>query len=243
MFPIDPKAPSSLKSERWRRVEKVCLIFSTLLGAISLFYAAISFSLSQKAYETTIKQFEVNSKESEKQFNRISSLLNSYQHIADSSLLIIKDQLLTNREQLSQQISSRKPNVGLFRTEYYIKEEENIKKVGVLITLTNSGGRTAFNVIVKTKYISTDLVLLHENLAKSMDLIPMTPKTSFEELITPLKAKVEYFLLISVSYSDPLLKEKTITNYVVKPSLLAPTFEEIEPKLKAEILKRFIKSN
>lgn len=239
MFPIDPKAPSKQKSEKWKRVEKACLIFSTLLGTISLFYAVISFSLSQKAYETTENQFEINSKESEKQFNQISSLLNSYQHIADSSLLIIKEQLLTNRKQLSQQISSSKPNVGLFRTEYYIKEEGTAKKVGVLITLTNSGVRTAENVIVKTKYISNDLILLHENLAKSMDLIPMTPKTTFEELITPLRAKVEYFLLISVSYFDPLLKEKTITNYVLKPSTLAPTFEEVDPKLKTEILKRF----
>jgi uncharacterized membrane-anchored protein YhcB (DUF1043 family) len=142
MFPIDPKAPSNFKSNRWKKIERIFLIFSTFLGALSLFYAAISFSLSQKAFETTQKQFEQNSKESEKQFNQVSTLLNSYQHIADSSLLIINEQLFTTRKQLNQQISSSKPNVGLLRTEYYIKEEEKIKKVGVLITLTNSGIRT-----------------------------------------------------------------------------------------------------
>ncbi len=76
-----------------------------------------------------------------------------------------------------------------------------------------------------------------------MDLTPMTPKTTFEELITPLKAKVEYYILISVSFTDPLLKESIITHYVLKPSIYAPTFEEIEPKLKAEILRRFTKNN
>ena len=58
-------------------------------------------------------------------------------------------------------------------------------------------------------------------------------------IIVPLKAKIEFYLINAVSYYDSVLKENTINNYVVKPSALAPTFGEIEPKLKNEILKRF----
>ena len=240
MFPIDPSSPLETKqTNKWSRIEKICLIFSTSLGAISLFYAAISFSLSQKAYDSAQQQFIQNSIESDKQFKQITNLLNSYQRIADSSLLIINSQLSTTRQLLGQQIGSSKPNVGLLRTEYFIKDDDDKKKIGVLITVTNSGIRTAYNVGVLTKYISYDLKLLHENNVKKMELTPLTPKTTYEELIVPLKAKIEFYLIISVSYYDSVLKENTINHYVVKPSALAPTFEEIEPKLKDEILKRF----
>ncbi len=218
MFPADPNSPKVDSRIKWNLLEKICLIFSTILGGISLIYAAISFSLSKRAFE--IAQIQ------------------SYQIIADSSLSVINSQLLTNRESLAQQAISVKPNVSIERTEYYIKPEEEKKKIGILITLSNSGIRKALNVTIKRIFISEQFEKIHESESLKMDLAPKIPRTVFEELVTSLNARVEYYLLVYVNYFDV---DKKISNYYIfKPSKFAQTFEEVEQDTRDKIVTKFI---
>lgn len=236
MFPVDPNAPKS-NSKSW---EKISLVISSIIGIISLFIAIITFNLSKDAFILAKEQFEINSKESAKQFEKISNLLNSYQTIADNTLLLTQKQFSVSTKLLNEQINSGRPIVGVSKTEYIIKNEKDITTIDILITVTNNGNRIARDVIVIKKYISPDLGLLRKHIAKGWDvLIPLTPKTTFERLVDPQNVLSSYYLVVAIVYFDDLTKQKILTENVYMPSKWANTFEEIDFSLKETILKRY----
>jgi hypothetical protein len=240
MFPIDPKAPKmNKKNKKWDFIEKLVTILSIIIAIVSLIYSSISFNLSQESYKSSNAQFEQNSKSADSQFRQISLLLKSYQDIADSSLLVTNNLLITTKQMLIQQMGSFEPNVGIINTEYILGTNEINQKLGILVTITNSGGRTAYKVVTKFVYYNKELEKLHEYTSKSIELIPNTPKTIYEDLIIPKKAQVEYYLLVKIEYYDKILDKHNQLLSVFKPSKYAATFEEIEPNIKNEILKKF----
>lgn len=240
MFPLDPNAPKRKnKINFWSIVEKLLTIVSIVIAVISLLYSSISFNLSKKAYESSINQFEQNSISADMQFKQIRELLKSYQQISDSSLLVTNNLLLTTRQLLAQQIGSFKPNVGILNTEYVLSENEKNKKLAILVTITNTGSRTAYNVLTNFVYFDKQIVKIHEFTSKSLDLIPHTPKTILEELEIPKKAQIEYYLLVNIKYYDNISNKNYQVLSVFKPSKFAATFEEVEPKIKTEILRKF----
>jgi len=236
MFPIDPNAPRR-KSNSW---ERTSFIVSSIIGVAGLVIALVSFKLSKDGFLLAKDQFEINSKESAIQSEKILKLLKSYQDIADKTLLLTGKQLNISKELLVEQVNSGRPIVGISQTEYTVAKRDGIRYIDILITVTNNGNRIAKNVTVVKKYISSDLKLLRKHAAESWDaLIPLTPKTAFEQLRDPQNVLSSYYLLVSILYFDELTNQKSITENVYIPSKWANTFEEIDPSLKENILKKY----
>lgn len=200
--------------------------------------------MAKQAYQSSIYQFEISSKASDSQFKQIEGILKSYQKNIDSSLLVTNSQLLISRKLLDQQIISYKPNVGINQTEYYIKETENNKKrLGTLITIINTGGRTAHKVLTQFSYFDSKYQLLHNFKSKVIDIIPNTPKTIFEEVIFSSNSNLEYYLRIDIEYYDSDSKKKFNFSSILKPSKFASTYEEVEVNIKNQLLNRQLKLN